>query len=149
MSESESEEGVEDNSNFFDALSNYFAREPQALIWFTHTVVESLDEVIRKSDTLPQDLRFFLGAIRAVDNVFWNRDSKKVITNTIADSNGLMTMLTALTLLAKAYVKIKDGNTEDPTNIRAYLVKAADMLMELLKAVIDNAEMKTCDDDPT
>jgi hypothetical protein len=57
-------------------------------------------------------------------------------------------MLTALTLLAKAYVKIKDGNTEDPTNIRAYLVKAADMLMELLKAVIDNAEMKTCDDDP-
>jgi hypothetical protein len=147
MTESESEKGVEDDSNFFEALSNYFAREPQALIWFTHTIVESLDEAIRKDDTLPHDLRFFLGAIKAVDNVFWNRDRRKVILNTVADSNALMNMLAVVTQLAKAYVKIKDGNTEDPTKIRAYLVNASEMLTELLKAVIDNAEMRTCDDD--
>jgi hypothetical protein len=148
VSEAQEEKGVEDDSNFFEALSSYFAREPQALIWFTHTIVESLDEAIRKDDTLPHDLKFFLGAIKAVDNVFWNRDRRKVILSTIADSNALMNMLAVVTQLAKAYVKIKDGNTEDPTKIRAYLVNASEMLTELLKAVIDNAEMRTCDDDP-
>jgi len=148
VSEAQEQTDVERETDFFEAVSSYFAREPQALIWFTHVIAESLDEAIRKDDTLPHDLKFFLGAIKAVDNVFWNRDRRKVILNTIADSHALMSMLMVVTQLAKAYVKIKDGNTEDPTKIRAYLVNASETLLELLKAVIDNADMRTCDDDP-
>lgn len=153
MSESESEEEAQvDNQvglEFFGALKDFFDKEPRTLIWLLHTVADKTEETLETVKGLTNDTYKLMGQIRIAQELLWDNDRHDVVLKTITDPDTKLGLMRAVALLAKVRAMINE-NDEINDNVYASMIKdrlqdITNMLYEILKAVMDYAEEKACE----
>ena len=150
MSETESEEETQVKTQvgleFFGALNDFFDKEPRTMIWLLHVVAGKVKESLETINGLPSDAYRYMGEIDAIQGLFWDNDRNDVLIDTITDHDTKLGFMSAIAALAKLYTAIMGGDSINTSVIRDRLEDIATALYEILKAVLDKAEAKACDD---
>jgi hypothetical protein len=153
VSEPESEEEAQvDNQvgpEFFGALKDFFDKEPRVLIWLLHTVAGKTEETLGTVKGLSNDAYKLMGQIRIAQELLWDNDRHDVVLETITDPDTKLGLMRAVALLAKVRAMINE-NDDINDNVYASMLKdrledISGMLYEILKAIFDHAEAKTCE----
>ena len=142
MSQTEEQVDTDRALEFFKVFSTYLVRQPKTAIWVLHAVTGDLNHVIRSGDQASHDLHYYLGRVESIERLFWVRDSSKVITDALSNSQAISDLLRAITFLAKAYIMITDNSNIGPAFVIDSLDKASDKLLDILRDIIDNVEKK-------
>lgn len=154
MRESESEEEVQvDNQvglEFFGALKDFFDKEPRVLIWLLHTVAGKAEETLETVKGLPNETHKLMGQIRIAQELLWDNDRHDIVLETITGPDTKLGLMRAVALLARVRAMINE-NDDINDNVYASMLKdrlqdIVNMLYEILKAVMDHAEAKACED---
>ena len=150
MSESESEEEAQATTQvgleFFGALNDFFDKEPRAMIWLLRTIVGKVEEALENVGGLPNDAYKYMGEIDVINKLFWDNDRNAVIIDAITDHDTKLGFMSVIAALAKLYTTIMGGSSINASVIRDRLENTATALYEILRAVMDKAEAKACDD---
>ena len=150
MSESEEKEeaqvDAQEGLEFFGALKGFFTKNPKALIWFLHVVADEADEAIRNAEGLTNEIHHTTGRINTVHELFWDTDHRDIVLNAIAEPLITERLMKAVASLANAYTLVKDNNNIDTSTLDNYLDDALTLLYTTLRAVIDKADQRACQD---
>jgi hypothetical protein len=150
MSETESEEEAQVNTQvgleFFGALNDFFDKEPRTMIWLLHVVAGKVKEALENVSGLPNDAHKYMGEIDAIQGLFWDNDRNAVLIDAITDHDTKLGFMSAIAALAKLYTTIMGSDSINASVIRDRLEDIATALYEILKAIMDKAEAKACDD---
>jgi len=150
MSESESEEEAQVKTQvgleFFGALNDFFEKEPRTMIWLLHVVAGKVKGALENVGGLPNDAYKYMGKIDIIQELFWDNDRNDVVIDAITDHDTKLSFMSAIAALAKLYTTIMGSDSINTSVIRDRLEDIATALYEILKAVMDKAEAKACDD---
>jgi|MonGeyMetagenome_1017769.scaffolds.fasta_scaffold250039_1 hypothetical protein len=150
MSEAENEEEAQATTQvgleFFGALNDFFDKEPRTMIWLLHVVAGKVKEALENVSGLPNDAYKYMGEIDAIQGLFWDNDRNAVLIDAITDHDTKLGFMSAIAALAKLYTTIVSGDSINASVIRDRLEDITTALYEILKAVMDKAEAKACDD---
>jgi len=150
MSESETQEVQEENSReFFESVSRFFTKDPTSAIWFLHVTTTDLSEAIGKNEELSKEVNFYMGRIDVLEDLLWESDRNKVITEALAKSEVLADFLKVLALIAKTYSMVKDNDIVAPQIISENMEEISRRLSELLRTILDSAEEKAYENKPS
>ena len=150
MSEVENEEEAQVNTQvgleFFGALNDFFEKDPRTMIWLLHVVVNKVKGALENVGGLPNDAYKYMGKIDTIRELFWDNDKNDVVIDAITDHDTKLGFMSAIAALAKLYTVIVSGDSINASVIRDRLEDISNALYEILKAVMDKAEAKACDD---
>jgi len=154
MSETESEEKAQtlrqEGLEFYEALRDFFVRNPRFLIWVLHSIADDIDEIVRNTGNLTDDIYMLMGRIDTVQELFWQADHYDSIQKPLAQPEITRALMRALARLAKVYVMLKGADKDNDNNsdnvdtiaLENLLEEANGNLYVALRAVIEHAEGK-------
>jgi len=128
--EKQEDRNVERALSFLRGLSSYFEENPHRVIDLLHELAEDLMETVGYTD-----LGIAIGQVRALTQLLWATDSRRVVQRAVSDPEGLADIIEALTQLATAYNLLKNNKAED-SYIRDLINKAVEALKDALRGVI-------------
>jgi len=150
MSQTENEEEsqviTQVGPKFFRALNSFFDREPRTMIWFLHVVFSKVKESLGIINGLPNDAYKYVGTIDTIQGLLWDSDRNDVIIDAITDPDSKLGLIETITALAEIHNMIMGGDSVNISTITDRLADIASALYEILKAIVDKAEAKTCED---
>jgi len=154
MSQSEEKEEVQLNTQegleFYEALKGFFVRNPRFLIWVLHSIADDIDEIVRNTGNLTDDIYMLAGRIDTVQELFWQTDHYDSILKPLAQPEITQALMRALARLAKAYTMLREAEKDnDNSNDNIDTIALENLLEETtanlymaLRAIIDHAEGK-------
>jgi hypothetical protein len=131
---------------FFGALNDFFDKEPRTMIWLLHVIAGKVKESLEVVSGLPSDAYSSMGRIDTIQGLLWDNDRNDVVIDAITDHDTKLGLLSTIAALAKLYNTIMGSGGVNPSVIRDRLEDIAVALNEILKAILDKAEAKACDD---
>ena len=139
MTETEDQSFLKEGVEFYVALSGFFEKEPLTAVWLLHRLVKSLGTTLKDKESVQQDIKYYLGAIDVLDDIYWNQSNAKAVVETISKPEILRKFLRTLVLLATTYNKIKDDDNIDMSVITDNLNDVMETLTDILKTVVEKA----------
>jgi len=139
---SEQEKTVEENVDvegalsFFRALYSYFKVNPKAMSSVLHNVSENLIDTITTSEDLRKHLGFAAGQLRVVSSLIWDHDDKEVVQIALTNSPNLEEVMGAIAELARAYNRLKSGESVIIGEIENLIENAANTLYRIIEYIV-------------
>jgi len=150
MSELEKTEEVQNNAQegleFFKALKDFFEREPRTMILFLHVIAGKTEEVISLTGGLPNGAYKLMGQIRTIQELFWDEDRNEILLETISNPDTTLKLMMAIATLTKAYTMIIASDKVDASVLTSHLEDVVTTLYGILRAAMDHAEERACED---
>ena len=131
---------------FFRALSGFFDREPRTMIWFLHVVFSKVKESLEIISELPKEANRYVGAIEYIQGLLWDSDRNDIVIDAITDPDSKLGLMETIIALAEIHNMIMGGDSVNISTLTDRLHDIATALYEILKAIVDKAEAKACED---
>jgi hypothetical protein len=139
MSQTEEKEenvNTERAVEFFGALFDYFKENPKTATGLLHILADDVINTIIGNEELRKELGFQAGRLEITSSFIWYHDDSDAIQEKLANPDTLNDVMDAIAKLARAYSKLKGGETVSLQYIQDLIKGAASNLYEILVSII-------------
>jgi len=150
MSETESEEKAQVNAQegleFYEALKGYLAINPKSMIWLLHLVADDINDALRETDGLYEEIHHVMGRVKALDEMLWENDSNDILLTIISNPEVQPIFMRAIAELASAFAMVKGHDGIDASALRDKINDVWERLNGILRTTMKYAEERACHD---